>query len=163
MAKYRNDLWVLLVYKLPRIPSNPRVTIWRKLRRLGVMQIGDGLVALPANAHTQEQLEWIADEVVEAGGVATIWFGSPGSASYGKSLMSKMASSVSKEYNAIVAEAALSFALPPKERRRTLARLRREYWRVHSRDYFSVAERDQAYALLVELGAKEDEDTEVTR
>ena len=29
-------------------PSGPRVTVWRKLRRLGVAQVLDGLVALPA-------------------------------------------------------------------------------------------------------------------
>jgi len=130
---------------------------------MGVIQIGDGLVALPANAHTQEQLEWIADEVAEAGGAAAIWFGRPGSSNYEKSLMSKMANSVSKEYSAIAAEAALAFTLTPKDRRRTLTRLQRQYWRVHSRDYISVAERDQAFALLVELGANENEDTEVTQ
>ena len=39
---------VLLAYRLPREPSGPRVTVWRKLRRLGVAQVLDGLVALPA-------------------------------------------------------------------------------------------------------------------
>lgn len=41
--------------------------MWRKLKRLGVAQISDGLVALPADARTREQLEWIAEEVTEAG------------------------------------------------------------------------------------------------
>ena len=40
--------WVLLSYRLPREPSTPRIAVWRKLRRLGVAQISDGLVALPA-------------------------------------------------------------------------------------------------------------------
>lgn len=37
-------------------------------------------MALPADARTKEQLEWLADEVVEAGGEATVWLGRPGSA-----------------------------------------------------------------------------------
>jgi hypothetical protein len=45
--------WVLLSYRLPREPSTPRITIWRKLKRLGVAQISDGLVALPADARTR--------------------------------------------------------------------------------------------------------------
>ena len=45
----RSD-WVLLAYRLPREPSTPRITVWRKLRRLGVAQLVDGLVALPADA-----------------------------------------------------------------------------------------------------------------
>jgi len=46
--------WVLLAYRLPREPSTPRITLWRKLRRLGVVQVLDGLVALPADARTKE-------------------------------------------------------------------------------------------------------------
>src|SRR6266540_843167 len=38
--------WVLLSYRLPREPSTPRIGVWRKLERLGVTRLGDGLVAL---------------------------------------------------------------------------------------------------------------------
>ena len=51
--------------------------MWRKLRRLGVAQVVDGLVALPAEARTREQLEWIAAEAIEAGGTAMVWLGKP--------------------------------------------------------------------------------------
>src|SRR5215210_1117522 len=59
-------VWVLLSYRIPREPSTPRIAVWRRLKRLGVAQIGDGLVALPADARTQEQLEWLAEEIAEA-------------------------------------------------------------------------------------------------
>src|SRR6266508_2329191 len=78
------DPWVLLAYRIPREPSTPRITVWRKLRRLGVVQLVDGLVALPADSRTREQLEWVADQVVEAGGEASIWLGQPGSAGQGR-------------------------------------------------------------------------------
>ena len=70
----------MLVYRLPRTPSTPRITLWRKLRRLGVAQIMDGVVALPANPDTREQLEWLAEDVVQAGGEATIWLAEPATA-----------------------------------------------------------------------------------
>jgi hypothetical protein len=44
-------------------PSTPRIAVWRRLRRLGVVQVGDGLVALPADARTREQLKWVAEDV----------------------------------------------------------------------------------------------------
>ena len=47
--------------------------MWRKLRRLGAVQLVDGLVALPADAETIEAFDWLADEVVEAGGEAWTW------------------------------------------------------------------------------------------
>ena len=58
---------MLLAYRLPREPSTPRSALWRKLRRLGAVQVLDGLAALPLDARNREQLEWLADEVVEAG------------------------------------------------------------------------------------------------
>ena len=69
--------WVLLAYRLPRVPSTPRSAVWRKLRRLGVAQLGDGLVALPADARTRERLEWVAEEVTDHGGEAAVWLGRP--------------------------------------------------------------------------------------
>jgi hypothetical protein len=50
----------MLSYRLPREPSRPRIALWRQLKRFGVAQISDGLVALPAEARTREQLEWAA-------------------------------------------------------------------------------------------------------
>src|SRR2546421_12744022 len=65
--------WVLLAYRLPREPSTPRIAVWRKLRKLGAVQLVDGLVALPADAATVEAFDWLADEVVEAGAEAWAW------------------------------------------------------------------------------------------
>src|SRR5919204_2961667 len=82
--------WVLLAYRLPREPSNPRVAVWRKLERLGVARLGDGLVALPADARTREQLDWLAEEVLEAGGTATVWLASPASAAQERTIAEAM-------------------------------------------------------------------------
>ena len=59
--------WVLLTYHMPRDPSTPRSAVWRKLRRLGVAQLADGLVAHTADARTK-QLDWLAVEIREAAG-----------------------------------------------------------------------------------------------
>lgn len=69
--------WVLLAYRMPREPSTARVAVWRRLRKLGVVQLVDGLVALPADDRTIEQLEWIAERVVEGNGEAMVWIAHP--------------------------------------------------------------------------------------
>src|SRR5918911_2473245 len=79
--------WVLLSYRMPREPSTPRIAVWRKLKRLGVAQLLDGLVALPLDPRNREQLEWVAEEVVDAGGDATIWIGRVGSAAQERELV----------------------------------------------------------------------------
>jgi hypothetical protein len=136
--------WVLLSYRLPREPSTVRVAVWRKLRRLGVAQVQDGLVALPADARTREQLEWIADEVLEAGGDATVWLARPGSRAQERALATRMAEAVASDYAAVAAEACAALDLEPGPRGRVLARLRRELGRVRQRDFFPPAERDTA-------------------
>jgi hypothetical protein len=64
---------VLLVYRIPREPSRHRVAVWRKLRDLGAIYLQDGVAALPEDAVTREQLEWLQLRVREAGGEATLW------------------------------------------------------------------------------------------
>jgi len=136
--------WVLLAYRLPREPSTPRISLWRELRRLGVAQIADGLVALPLDARTREQLEWLADDVTEHGGDATIWIGQPGSTAQERALAGRMAEIVAREYDAIAAEARSEVGAPP----RTLSRLRRALRRVTARDYFPGEARDRARAAV---------------
>jgi len=139
---------------LPREPSTPRITVWRKLRRLGAIQPVDGLVALPADARTKEQLEWVAEEVLDAGGEATVWLGRPGSAADERRLAARMSAAIAEEYRAVLAavdEARREDSL--SARRRVLARLGRELQRIGRRDFFPPPERDEASAAVRRLAA----------
>jgi hypothetical protein len=145
--------WVLLAYRLPREPSSPRVGVWRKLRRLGVAQLLDGLVALPLDSRTREQLEWIADEVVEAGGEATVWIGQPGTAAQARALATRMAGEIADQYARLRRDAELAAGGAATGRRRTLRRLRGELRRIQQRDFFPPPEREHARAAVEALGA----------
>jgi hypothetical protein len=147
--------WVLLAYRLPREPSTPRVTTWRKLSRLGVVQLLDGLVGLPADARTKEQLEWLADEVIEAGGEATLWVGRPGSAQQERAMAQRMAEAVAGEYRSVTADANETLgSIEGAARRRTLGRLRRELRRIGARDFFPPPARDEARRAVERLAAE---------
>src|SRR5437763_5256156 len=143
--------WVLLSHRLPREPSTPRITVWRKLKRLGVAQISDGLVALPADARTREHLEWIADEILEAGGTATIWLAQPGTLAAERELASAMAAARAAEYAKVIDEATAATELDPPDRTTVARRLRAELRRIRRRDYFPPAESDKAHASVEEL------------
>jgi ChrB-like protein len=143
--------WVLLAYRLPREPSTPRSAVWRKLRRLGAAQVLDGLAALPLDARNREQLEWLADEVAEAGGEATIWVGELAATAQERELASRMAEAVAAEYRALRDDAKAARAERSGQRRRTLGRLRRELRRIRARDYFPPAERELAQRAVDEL------------
>ena len=136
--------WVLLAYRLPREPSTPRIAVWRKLKRLGVAQLGDGLVALPLDPRTREALDWVAEEVLEASGEASVWLARPASAAQERALTATMMKAIGGEYDAVVMAAGSAAEAAPAVRRRTLARLRRELQRIRRRDYCPPPEREQA-------------------
>jgi hypothetical protein len=151
--------WVLLAYHLPREPSTPRIALWRRLRRLGALQLGDGLVTLPADSRTREQLEWLGDEIHEAGGEATIWLAKPGTAEQERALATRMTNAIAKEYAEVTKSARAAARRPASERRRSLSRLRRTLRAIRARDYFSSEEAERAsravedLALAVEVAA----------
>ncbi len=140
--------WVLLAYRLPREPSTPRIALWRALRRVGAVQVLDGLVALPADSRTREQLEWLADTVLEAGGEATVWLAQPASTAQERALAERMQADVGSEYRKLIADAEEAAGTPSAARKRTLARLRRELRRVRRRDYFRASERESAIEVI---------------
>jgi len=143
--------WALLCYRLPREPSTPRIALWRKLRQLGPVQVLDGLVALPADSRTREQLEWIAEQVLEAGGTAEVWVAQPGTAAHERELAQRMQGRIAEEYAAVVEAATAALAEEPGRRKRTLGRLRRELRRIRRRDYFPPPEREEARAAVERL------------
>lgn len=52
-------------------PPAVRTTVCRKPQRLGVAQIGDGVVALPEDTRTRERLKWNSDRCEEANGATS--------------------------------------------------------------------------------------------
>jgi hypothetical protein len=133
---------------MPREPSTPRIAVWRKLRRLGAVQLVDGFVALPADPATVEAFDWLADEVIEAGGEAWTWRARPGSQRQQEALRDRVAAAVMEEYRALIDEAKDAGT---DASRRTVDRLRRELRGIEGRDRFGVRERDQARAAIERL------------
>lgn len=142
---------MFLVYRVPREPSTPRISVWRKLKRLGVAQVGDGLVALPYDASTKEQLEWIAYDITEAGGDATIWITTPTVRRFGRKLAESLALERAAEYREVSEQVAASLGLGQVERSRALRRLRAEYRRIERRDHFPPREKGDARDALDRL------------
>ncbi len=66
--------WLMLVYKLPKARTSAgKVALWRKLKKLGVYPVQDSVCVLPLSDKNKEDFEWIAAEVTEIGGDASVW------------------------------------------------------------------------------------------
>ena len=126
-----------------------RLSLWRKLRKLGVVQLGDGLVALPHDARTQEHFEWQAAAVVEAGGEAMVWVATPAARRDTAALVERMRAARDDEYRALIAE--VRDAAPNAVDGRTRARLRRTLREINRRDYFRAPARDDARRAIADL------------
>ena len=147
---------MVLSYRIPRTPSTPRIAIWRKLRSLGVAQVGDGLVALPEDARTREQLEWVADDIEAVHGSALLWRAELLSARDEQRLVAQLAAARAEEYRDILHRARGGQTDPTVAgvtavTGRLLGRLRRELRRVRRRDYFPPPEAELARRAVEEL------------
>ena len=144
--------WVILVYQLPREPSRHRVAVWRKLKDLGALYLQDGVAALPEDAVTREQLEWLQLRVREAGGEATLWEARPGTVAEERELVGTFRSAREEAYRAIISQAdrlrrkvELGGSAALSEQ---LDKLEREFRAERRRDYFSSPLRMEAAAAL---------------
>jgi hypothetical protein len=127
------------------------VAVWRKLRDLGALYLQDGVAALPEDAVTREQLEWLQLRVREAGGEATLWEAKPGTLAEEGELVEAFRSSREEAYRTIIAEA-------ERLRRKVqmgggalseqLGKLEREFRAERRRDYFRSQLRLEAAGAL---------------
>jgi hypothetical protein len=106
---------------------------------------------MPLDARNREQLEWIADDVADAGGQATMWVGRLASQTDERLIVNDLAGAVAVDYREVMTEALAARDLEDVARRRTLGRLRRELRRIRQRDYFPPAEARQARAAVESL------------
>src|SRR5919205_3817998 len=65
--------WLLLVHLLPQRPTSLRVRIWRKLQKLGAVSIKNSVYVLPFNEKTNEDFQWLKQEIESAGGEAAVF------------------------------------------------------------------------------------------
>jgi hypothetical protein len=120
--------WLLLHYKLPNKPSALRVSIWRKLKRLGAILLHEAVWVLPDLPRTAEQIQWLAVEIEEMGGNAIYW--------QANSLLTVQDESLVQQFQEQV-EAVYSDLLKRLERSRPdLQEISREYQQALSQDFF---------------------------
>lgn len=141
--------WVLLSYRIPREPSTPRIAVWRRLKTVGALQIGDGLVALPHDPRTVEHFEWLAETVIEADGDATVWHATTVRRD-SEAMAIRLRGERTDEYESLTKE--IEDAPMPADAR-SIARWRRELRRIERRDYLRSPGRDGVRIALAEAAA----------
>src|SRR5437773_1793052 len=64
--------WMVLLYGLPTRQSAERVSLWRKLKKFGALQLKTSAYVLPDQPLHYERFQWLAKQVCDDGGEATL-------------------------------------------------------------------------------------------
>jgi len=138
--------WLLMVYKIPRKPTALRVSIWRKLKQLDALLLHDSVWVLPATPQTREHFQWLASEIVEFRGEATVWVSETALESHSATLAKEFSTKTDRAYKEILSKL--------KRKNADRAALAREYQRVLARDYFRSSLGERVRKALLAKGEK---------
>jgi hypothetical protein len=136
------QMWVVLVYKIPREPAAGRMYVWRKLKRLGALLLHNAVWLLPETPWTREQFQWLAAEIRELGGEALVWESRMVLPGQDDTLVQQFLAEVERDYQAILT------ALQQVDA--DLAALARQYQQIQARDYLQSPLGQQVRAALLQ-------------
>src|SRR5690349_15477938 len=137
---------MLLIYKIPNTPTSGRVFVWRKLKKLGAILLHDSVWVLPATARTREQLRWLANEILELKGDATVWESQLTLGIDEEKLIAQFTQAVKAEYRGILTSL--------KKKDCDLAALSRQYQQLRAQDYFNSPLGRRVHDALAASGGK---------
>jgi hypothetical protein len=161
--------WLLLIHQLPTKPAYFRVKVWRRLQGIGAVAVKSTVYALPANAETQEDFEWLLKEIVEGGGEAMVCEARLIDGLSDVQARALFDAARDEGYEAVIKEArALSARLDAAttqeegaEARTQVRRLRKRLADVTAIDFFGATGRLSAESLIAALEDRIAEDKEM--
>jgi hypothetical protein len=72
MTPTEQTTWLLLIHQVPNSPAYLRVKMWRRLQKIGAVAVKNAVYVLPRSDQSSEDFHWVAREILEAGGDASV-------------------------------------------------------------------------------------------
>jgi hypothetical protein len=135
--------WLLLIHQLPADPAYLRVKVLRRLKRVGSVALKSSVYLLPDRDEAREDFHWIRQEIVDAGGEATVSAARFLEGTSGEELEHLFNRERDQEYAELTASAT---ALAEREAlaEADVERLWQRLGEIRGRDYFDAAGRAEA-------------------
>ncbi len=155
--------WIAFSYSLPaKSGSSTRVTLWRQLRRLGAVSPAGNVYVLPASDEAVEALQWMTEEVRQAGGDALTMRVGRFEGMNDSQIIDMFNAARATDYAeldeqaAALEEAARSTFAPQEQEKlgESLARLRRRHAEIARADYFGSPAGQALAARLARIAAR---------
>jgi hypothetical protein len=149
--------WLVFSYSLPtKGGSSSRVTLWRRLRTLGALEV-TGVYVLPQNPETTEAFAWLSQEVETAGGEAVVMQVEKFNEWTDKTILEKFSVERAKDYQTLIEEINLYQKtlgqLGRTERSKAVSKLRRRFDDIVRIDFFNSRLKGQIAKMLANLEA----------
>lgn len=154
------DEWLAISYTLPREPSRARVSIWRKLKKIGAVGMQQSMWILPANEKNRSLLNEVKGEVSQNGGEAFVIVFSVDEDGK-KIILEKFNAARNEEYGELLEQCGDFFREIDRETARKnftfaeieeneeeLGKLRQWYEKIAARDSFGASFREKAESML---------------
>ncbi|MCE5330202.1 chromate resistance protein ChrB [bacterium] len=153
--------WIVINYTLPREPSRIRVSIWRKLKKIGSVNIQQSMWILPNTDKNYDLLNEIKDDVLQNSGEAFVMKSSVDENSK-KIIVERFNMARDEEYNELlekcddffqeidkeIARENFTFA-EIEENEEELNKLKEWFEKILSRDFFEAALREKSKTMLL--------------
>jgi hypothetical protein len=143
--------WLLLVHLLPQKPTKLRVHVWRRLQALGAVPIKNSVYVLPYSEKTNEDFQWLRQEIESAGGEANLFRAGSVEGATDKEIIALFRNARDADYARLISEFdGLSGAVREQIKRNSLStsklaqyqaessKLRQELDRVTAIDFFEA-------------------------
>jgi hypothetical protein len=142
--------WLLLIHQIPPKPDYFRVKVRRRLQRLGAVALKNSVYVLPASEESLEDFQWLAREIVDDGGEATVCESAFVEGMTDDAMRQLFRDTCDEAYRAIAHEARAVGRVegsPPAE----LARLKQRLAETQRVDFFEASARRDAADAVGEL------------
>jgi hypothetical protein len=151
----------MLVHQLPQKPTNIRVKTWRRLQALGAVSIKNSVYILPHNEKTNEDFQWLRQEIESMGGEASLFRAGSVEGATDAEIVALFCRDRDEEYSKLITE--FEGILGAARRQNTsnslsvgklaeyeaeLIRLQHELERVAANDFFGASQRSKARAAF---------------
>jgi hypothetical protein len=149
--------WILLLPGIPPRESSLRVRIWRQLQKIGAVALKNGVYVLPQRDECVEAFQWVARELVELGGQASLCEGQFFDGVSYADIERRFVETRDAEYGELSAQARVlvkSFAKrgrAPDGAGEQIAKLRRRLEEIVALDFCHAPGREAAEGLVTEL------------
>lgn len=148
--------WILLLYSLPTKRGSARVGIWRQLKKSGALPFKTSAYLLPNRSDLKEKFQWLAQQVRDAGGEATLAHVSEVEGLSREEILKQFNDARTGDYDALIAPLNDFISRQRKKPNETflpeLEKLRRQIEEVRRIDFFACP-RAQDVTMLLERAA----------